>query len=126
MTIIENYVLFLCNGREGVIKKGQLIWTSLSGSIFPRGFQSISLSIPGSFHKIFFLISIVMFTEATVFIQTEAFWIDFPPTHSSRRPFLVKTSGFTVSKVYKSLISSLSTFVVSWSCTCFHTRHFQS
>lgn len=63
---MENYVLFLSNGREAVIKKGKLMQMALSCSIFPRCFQNISLGVPGSLLKIFFLISIVMFTEATV------------------------------------------------------------
>lgn len=63
---MENFVLIPGNGREAVIRKGQLIRMSLSGSIFPRHFQSISLDVLGFFLKAFFLISIAMFTEATV------------------------------------------------------------
>lgn len=63
---MENFVLIPGNGREAVIRKGQLIRMPLSASIFPRHFQSVSLDIPRSFLKTFFLISVVMFTEATV------------------------------------------------------------
>lgn len=63
---MENFVLIPSNGREAVIRKGQLIRMSLSGSIFPKYFQSISLGVLGSFLKTFFVISILMFTEATV------------------------------------------------------------
>lgn len=73
---MENYVLILCNGREAVIKKGQLIWMSLSGSIFPRCFQNISLGVLGSFLKIFFLISIVMFRETTVGLHPDWSFVD--------------------------------------------------
>lgn len=64
--IMENFVLIPSNGREAVIRKGQLIRMSLSGSIFPKYFQSISLGVLGSFLKTFFVISILMFTEAPV------------------------------------------------------------
>lgn len=63
---MENFVLIPGNGREAVIRKEQLIQMSLSGSIFPRHFQGISLDILVSFLRTFFLISIVMFTGATV------------------------------------------------------------
>lgn len=64
--IMENFVLIPGNGREAVIRKGQLIRMSLSGSIFPRHFQSISLGVVGSFLKTFFVISVVLFTEGAV------------------------------------------------------------
>lgn len=57
---MENFVLIPGNGREAVIRKGQLIQMSLSGSIFPGCFQSISLDVLGSFLKTFFVISIVI------------------------------------------------------------------
>lgn len=63
---MENSVLIPGNGREAVIRKGQLIRVSLSGSIFPRHFQSVSLGVVGSFLKTFFVINIAMFTEAAV------------------------------------------------------------
>lgn len=63
---MENFVLIPGNGREAVIRKGQLIRMSLSASIFPRRFQSISLGVLESFLKTFFAISIVMSAEATV------------------------------------------------------------
>lgn len=63
---MENFVLIPGNGRAAVIRKGQLIEMPLSGSIFPRHFQNISLDVLASFPKTFFLISIIMFTEATV------------------------------------------------------------
>lgn len=71
--IMENFVLIPGNGREAVIRKGQLIWMSLSASIFPRRFPSISFDVLESFLKTFFAISIVMCAEATVGLTPD--WI---------------------------------------------------